>query len=61
MDAFALTMADMAEFVAKERFYSFMDSSKVVDPSLVRNGRLLDEADAINGDVYNKLSTEEKN
>ena len=60
VDAFALTMADMAEFVAKERFYSFMDSSKVVDPSLVRNGRLLDEADAINGDVYNRLSDQEK-
>jgi len=60
VDAFALTMADMAEFVAKERFYSFMDSSKVVDPSLVKNGRLLDEADAINGDVYDSLSDLEK-
>ena len=60
VDAFALTMADMAEFVARERFYSFMDSSKVRDPSLVVNGRLTNDADIVNGSVYDRLSDAEK-
>lgn len=59
-EAFAATMADMSDFIAKERFYSFMNSSKVIDPSLVQGGRLADEADVIGGDVYNRLSPEEK-
>lgn len=59
-EAFAATMADMSEFIAKERFYSFMDSTKVVDPNLVQGGRLADDSDIIGGDVYNRLSAEEK-
>ena len=60
VDTFALTMADMAEFVARERFYSFMDSSKVRDPDLVVNGRLANDADIVNGTVYDRLSDAEK-
>jgi hypothetical protein len=59
-EAFAATMADMSEFIAKERFYSFMDSTKVVDPSLVQGGRLANDSDVIGGDVYNRLAVEEK-
>jgi len=60
IDAFAITMADMSEFIAKERFYSFMDSTKVVDPNLVQGGRLADDSDIISGDVWNRLSREER-
>ena len=60
VDAFAATMADMSEFIAKERFYSFMDSTKVLDPNLVQGGRLADDSDIIGGDVYNRLAPEEK-
>ena len=59
-EAFAATMADMSEFIAKERFYSFMDSTKVLDPNLVQGGRLADDSDIISGDVYNRLNAEEK-
>jgi|11_taG_2_1085331.scaffolds.fasta_scaffold00086_8 hypothetical protein len=59
-ESFVTTMADLGEFVAKERFYSFLDSTKVTDTALVQGGKLANDADIVGGDVYARLSAEEK-
>ncbi len=59
-ESFVTTMADLGEFVAKERFYSFLDSTKVTDTALVQGNKLLNDPDIIGGEVYAKLSDVEK-